>query len=274
MVGSRHAGDEVCRPAGAGDGGVEQSDGVGRHRLGVGVAIEDDGVAGRDPGDGVVDDGGRRVGGRGDGADHSERRGFGEGEPVVSRPGLGLEILRTRCLLDDQEVLLDLVFGPTETGFAVRHLGQLPGVLAHQAADGVDDSMTRVEALRPICVQRRRERRQPRHPPCREHRRPREAMGGDVCRCGARAGSPTLWRTRAMIAWMSLSLMVFIHLLPVQTAGSQARNFVRGQQSWSQAPAGAPSTFSRPRISSPTRLRRGSFGSGFRHRSPNCRRWP
>ncbi len=68
--------------------------------------------------------------------------------PLIPGPGLGLKILGTGGLFDHQEVLLDLVLGPAEPGFAVRHLGQFAGVLTHHLADASDDPVAGVEALR------------------------------------------------------------------------------------------------------------------------------
>ena len=78
--------------------------------------VEHHGVAGRDHRERVVDHRLGRVGARGDGEEHTERRSLVQGEAVVAGEDERLEDLHPRRLLDGDAVLHHLVGGAPQTG--------------------------------------------------------------------------------------------------------------------------------------------------------------
>src|SRR5687767_1148602 len=87
---------------------------------------EDDRVAGGHHRDSVVDDRGARVGRGCDCADYPPRRELGQGEAVVAREDLGMEILGSGRLVDAELILESLVAHVAEPGLAYSLLRQRP----------------------------------------------------------------------------------------------------------------------------------------------------
>ncbi len=133
-------GQHVGRAAGRDNGPVQQLDLVRRHPLRTGVDVEDRRVPRGDQADGIVDDGGGRVGAGGDYAEDPVRRALDEGEAAVAGPGRRLQDFGPRRLVDDEQVLLDLVLDAAEPRFLLRHGRQQLGVAPHRLPHRCDDA--------------------------------------------------------------------------------------------------------------------------------------
>ena len=92
------------------------------------------------------------------GRDHAEDavgRALDQRQPSVAGPGRRLEDLRPRRLVDDQVVLLDLVFDAAQSGLLPGHPCQELGVGAHRRPHRRDDLVAFVERCgiqRPECA--------------------------------------------------------------------------------------------------------------------------
>ena len=96
------------------------------------------GVARGDHADGVVDDGGGGVRGRGDGADNAIGGRLNERQAVVAAERRGVQILNTGGLVRSEEVLCDLMRHLAVAGLLVRQNGKLFGMLPGADAHGLD----------------------------------------------------------------------------------------------------------------------------------------
>ena len=134
--------DQVVWTAGLGDALLKKLNGVIAAALGRWVGVEDNRVPGGDHGDGVADDGRRRVGARHDGPNHPVRRVLDERHATVARPGRRLQDFGAGRLVDVEQVLLDLVFVAPHARFLHGLVGQQLSVLAQQAAHVRDHLLT------------------------------------------------------------------------------------------------------------------------------------
>ena len=135
LLGSGH---QAVRAARLHDRLIEQLHGLLRGALCCRMGVVHHGVARGDHADGVVDDGGGGVRGRGDGADDAIGSRLNECQAIVTAERRGMQILNTGGLVRGEEVLRDLVRHLAVAGLLMRQNGKLFGMLPGADAHGLD----------------------------------------------------------------------------------------------------------------------------------------
>ena len=133
-----HGGDQGSRAACGGDRLIEQTHGLLRAALGAGMGIEHHGIAGGDHADGIIDHGGCRVGGRGDGSYHTKWRPLLQHHPLIARMRGGDQVLNAGCTAGNQQIFLHLVLHVPIARLLMSHSRQMLGVLHGSFAHGAD----------------------------------------------------------------------------------------------------------------------------------------
>ena len=131
-----HRGDERRRASCGHNRLHHQAHGLLRSALGGRMGIEDHRVPRRDHADRVVDNGGRWVGRRGDGADHAEWRLLDEHHALVACLASGHQILDAGGAAADEQVLLHLVGHAAVSGLFVGKPREVFGVVDAGLAHG------------------------------------------------------------------------------------------------------------------------------------------
>ena len=147
-------GNEVCRAARLDDGGIQRLQAVGRHPLCAGVHVEHHGVAACDHADGVVDDGLGRVGGGGDGADHTKGCVLFQHQARVTALGFGGQAFGAGGLVDDGQMFFHLVLIAAHAGLFHDLVAPLLHMCAGTAADGFNDALAVLDLVvgRPVAL--------------------------------------------------------------------------------------------------------------------------
>ena len=102
------------------------------------MGVKDHGVARGDHADGIVDDGGGGVGGRGNRTDDPEGRLLDEHHALIAGFAAGLQVLNARRAAADQQVLLNLVLHVAVARLLMRQARQVLGIVDARLAHGGD----------------------------------------------------------------------------------------------------------------------------------------
>ena len=124
----RYGRHEISRTACFNNGFVKKPNGPKRGILRRRMRAEENRIACGNHADAVANDGFRRVGGRRNGANHSVRSHFQQSQAVVSGPGDGLQILRTRAFHGCQLVFKNFVAYTAHAAFPYCHFRHGGGV--------------------------------------------------------------------------------------------------------------------------------------------------
>ena len=130
-----HASDQVDRPAGFDDCLVKQLDVDAGDHFGIGMHVKHHRIARRQHSDGIANNGGGGVGGRGNGGDHPVGSTLHQSQAVVTAPGHRFQGLGAGSLFRHQAIFHDLAFQPPQAGFPVCFPGKVLGIGEHRGAN-------------------------------------------------------------------------------------------------------------------------------------------